>query len=262
MPDSILKTNEFRMCNVKIHALQVSSTLHIIFDWLNNERRFHYLSSTNLNNIAIAKESEKYFTVIENADLSIPDGMPLIWYGRYLGYKLSKRCGIEEIMVALFELSNSGYDYSHYFYGNTPEVLNKLKTNLLNNYPKLNIKGMYSPPFKKLSPEEDKEQIEMINSANPDFLWVSLGCPKQEAWLYDHRNSLNCVLGGGAGAVFNFLSGETMKAPAVIQYMGLEWLFRLIQNPKKLYKRYLIKYPKIFILILLDILLSGKKRVF
>ena len=111
---------------------------------------------------------------------------------------------------------------------------------------------MYSPPFREIKKEENDQIIEMINKAKPDFLWVSLGCPKQEIWLYENREKLNVVVGAGVGAVFNFISKHSIKAPRWIQYAGLEWLLRLIANPKKLYKRYLIKYPKFFFIFLKD----------
>lgn len=235
---------------VNVHALQPDSALEIILGWLNNKRRFHYISSTNINNIVMAQESDKFFRVTNFADLSLPDGIPVLWYGRLIGYSLPQRCGIEELMEATFDLSNKGYDYSHFFYGNTKEVLNALKKRLLNKYPKLNISGMYSPPFRPLTPEEDKKEVEMINKSKSDFLWVSLGCPKQETWLFDHKDQLDVVVGGGAGAVFNFMSGHTVKAPKFIQYIGLEWLLRLSLEPKRLYKRYLIQYPKLIYYLL------------
>jgi len=141
-------------------------------------------------------------------------------------------------------LSNQGFNYSHFFYGNTPEVLADLKDKLLGRYPKLKIAGMFSPPFRPLSAEEDEEHVRMINESGADFLWVSLGCPKQEKWLYEHRDRLRAVVGGGAGAVFNFFSGQTTKAPDWVRYMGLEWVLRLLIEPKRLYRRYLLKYPK------------------
>jgi exopolysaccharide biosynthesis WecB/TagA/CpsF family protein len=159
------------------------------------------------------------------------------------GFPLRKRCGIEEFMEAVFEMSNQGFAYSHFFYGNTPQVLANLNARLLERYPNLNIAGMYSPPFRLLTPEEDEEDVRMINDSGADFVWVSLGCPKQETWLYNHRNRLSAVAGGGAGAVFNFLSGETFKAPDWVRYMGLEWILRLLMEPRRLFHRYCIKYP-------------------
>ena len=243
---------EFNICGVNVHAIQPDGATEIVLNWFNKPRQSHYISSTNINNIINAMESHYYYKVINTADLSLPDGIPLIWYGRYLGYKLPKRCGIEELMDEIFELSNKGYNFKHYFYGNTQEVLDDLKKELLKKHPSLNIVGMYSPPFREIKKEENDQIIEMINKAKPDFLWVSLGCPKQEIWLYENREKLNVVVGAGVGAVFNFISKHSIKAPKWIQYAGLEWLLRLIANPKKLYKRYLIKYPKFFFIFLKD----------
>ena len=103
---------------------------------------------------------------------------------------------------------------------------------------------MRSPPFRPLTPEEKRADIEAIRAARPDFLWVSLGCPRQEAWLYDNRDELGPLIGGGAGAVFDFLAGEKPKAPRIVQNAGLEWLLRLASEPKRLWRRYLMLYPR------------------
>lgn len=236
----------FRIAELKVHALQPRKARNIVLSWFDQPRRFHTISSTNVNHFVSAFENNDFYEVVNNADLSLPDGIPLIWWGRLVGYHLPKRCGIEELMVELFELSNEGYSFRHYFYGNTQKVLNRLKRNLLKKYPQLNIAGMFSPPFRELTEEENDEYVEKINQTRPDFVWVSLGCPKQEYWLYKNRKKLNAVAGGGAGAVFNFFSGETPKAPGFLRYAGLEWFYRLINNPG-LYRRYLYKYPLFFI---------------
>ena len=245
-PHAFLSSREFRIHGVKVHAVQTAQVLAILDEWVRTRHRFSYLSSTNTNNIVMALESQAYFKVMENASLSVPDSVPFLWMGQMRGFTLPERCGIEEVMLGLFELSNQGHNYSHYFYGNTPDVLRDLERNLRETYPSINIAGMHSPPFRTLSPEEDQAHINMINAAQPDFLWVSLGCPKQETWLYEHRDRLNVVLGGGAGAVFNFLAGHTPRAPRWIRKIGMEWLLRLMFEPSRLWKRYLIKYPKFF----------------
>lgn len=256
-----MNKNEIKILDVKIHALQPEGAVQIILQWMKEERKFHYITSTNINNIIVAQEQEKYFEVMNNADLSLPDGMPILWYGRYLGFSLPKRCGIEEVMEAVFDLSNKGFSYSHFFYGNTGKVLKGLREKLLNKYPKLKIVGMYSPPFRLLSEKEDEEIINIINNAKPDFLWVSLGCPKQEVWLYEHKNKLDVVVGGGAGAVFNFMAGHSVTAPSWVRYIGLEWFLRLLSEPKRLWKRYLIKYPKIFFMVLKRYIKGGNNEL-
>ena len=199
-----------------------------------------------------AIENKEFFDATNEADLSLPDGVPFLWYGRWLGYRLHERCGIQELMFEIFELSNRKYDFSHFFYGNTGTVLAETVSSLKKQYPDLRIAGIYSPPFRELSLAETDEIINNINSIHPDFLWVSLGCPKQELWMYQNRHKLNVRVAGGAGAVFNFIAGYTRRAPAWIQYAGLEWLFRLILNPIRLWRRYLIKYPKFCVLLLLS----------
>lgn len=194
--------------------------------------------------MAIALEDPDYFRLMEEADISLPDGVPFLWYGRSKGYSLPRRCGIDEVMEALFEASNRGAQYRHFFYGNSPEVLEDLRVRLLESYPNLQIAGMHSPPFRALTPEEDRQDVQMINDSKADFLWVSLGCPRQERWVYDHKDQLDVVVAGGAGAVFNFFSGDKMKAPGLIRYLGFEWLFRLVLEPRRLFTRYCVRYPK------------------
>jgi N-acetylglucosaminyldiphosphoundecaprenol N-acetyl-beta-D-mannosaminyltransferase len=242
--ESNLNQRVFRVCDVKLHAVQINDLIPIVTGWMKEKRAFHYITSTNANNVAIAMESTEYFEVIENADLSLPDGVPFLWYGRLKGFPLRKRCGIEVFMEAIFEMSYHGASYSHFFYGNTPEVLSNLNACLIQRYPDLVIAGMHSPPFRTLTPEEDAEDIRMINNSGADFLWVSLGCPRQERWLYDHRNALSIVAGGGAGGVFDIFSGDKPEAPAWVADLGLRWAFRLLLEPKRLFYRYCIRYPK------------------
>jgi N-acetylglucosaminyldiphosphoundecaprenol N-acetyl-beta-D-mannosaminyltransferase len=242
------RVQRIEVLGINVHLVQPEEARDVVLSWFDGPRRFHYVSSTNINNLINAIESPLFFDVTNTAELSLPDGMPLVWYGRYLGYRMPKKCGIEEFMDEIFELSNQGHDFKHYFYGNTQEVLDDLKTELLKKYPKLNIVGMHSPPFRPLSDDEQKQDIDRINDAGADFLWVSLGCPKQEVWLYENRHKLNAVAGGGAGAVFNFMAKHTVSAPTFVKYAGLEWLLRLLCNPKRLARRYLIKYPKFFMI--------------
>ncbi len=248
--DLPLDALEFRVHGVKVHALQPNQAVTFMTDRLkpgkNGKRRFRYLVSTNINNIVCAIESEVYAKVMECADISVPDGIPLIWIGRALGRYLPSRCGIEEVMLAIFELSSKGHNYSHYFYGNTEEVLDQLRINLTTKYPNINIVGMRSPPFRLLTDEENDHDIDLINRAAPDFLWVSLGCPRQESWLFNNRDRLNAGFGGGAGAVFNFLSGHSPQPPHWLRMAGLEWSFRLVSEPLRLWRRYLVRYPKFF----------------
>ncbi|MBQ6415673.1 MAG: WecB/TagA/CpsF family glycosyltransferase, partial [Butyrivibrio sp.] len=126
---------------------------------------------------------------------------------------------------------------THYFYGSTEETLTRLRENLEKKYPGINIKGMYSPPFRALSPEEDAEVVKRINDSGADIVWIGLGAPKQEKWMKEHEGMINAVM-MGVGAGFDFHAGTAKRAPLWVQKIGFEWLFRLFTDPKRLFKRY------------------------
>ena len=129
--------------------------------------------------------------------------------------------------------------YRHYFYGSTPETLKKMEKALREKYPAIQIAGMYSPPFRALSAEEDGAIVEKINEAAPDFVWVGLGAPKQEIWMHDRQGRVQGLM-VGVGAAFDYTAGNISRAPQWMQKHNLEWLYRLMQDPKRLFKRYFV----------------------
>ena len=145
-------------------------------------------------------------------------------------------------MPELFKMSEE-MGYKHFFYGSTERTLELLKDNLQQKYPKLQIVGMYAPPFRQLTDKEDEEVIQRINEEKPDFLWVGLGAPKQEVWMASHKNKISAVM-IGVGAGFDFHAGVVKRAPVWMQRSGLEWLYRLFQDPKRLWKRYVVTNSK------------------
>ena len=156
---------------------------------------------------------------------------------QYRGYKEAERVPGPDLMPEVFAESEKK-GYRHFFYGSTPETLKALEKNLKKTYPKLHIAGMYSPPFHPLSEEEDRKIISIINDSKPDFIWVGLGAPKQEQWMYEHQDKVTGVM-LGVGAGFDFHAGTVKRAPKWMQEWCLEWLFRIAQDPKRLLKRYL-----------------------
>lgn len=139
-------------------------------------------------------------------------------------------------MQKIFESSDSN-GYRHYFYGSTEETLKKLRDKLQEKYPNINIVGMYSPPFRTLTEEEDNEIIKNINNTEADIVWVGLGAPKQEIWMNNHKNKIKGLM-IGVGAGFDYHAGNIKRAPKWMQKCSLEWLYRLLQDPKRLFKRY------------------------
>ncbi|PKG23704.1 WecB/TagA/CpsF family glycosyltransferase [Niallia nealsonii] len=228
----IIKTN--------ITALTFNQTIDVIEGWIKNKKN-DYVCVCNTHSLVTADEDEEFEEVLNNAGICTPDGMPLVWALKKYGYINQDRVDGPNLMLKLCELALLN-GYRVYLYGGTNDNLNKLEKDLKNRFKGINIVGKYSPPFRELSKQEDDEIIDMINSTNPDLVFVSLGCPKQETWMYKHRNSINGIM-LGVGAAFEFIIGNIKRPPIIFQKLGLEWLFRLISEPKRLWKRYAYNNP-------------------
>ena len=165
--------------------------------------------------------------------------MPLVWLCRAAGYRYVTRVYGPDLMLALCK-AGCASGLRHYFYGGAEGVPESLAQSLTRQFPDLQITGTFSPPYRPLSPQEDSAIIDRINQTLPDIVWVGLGTPKQDFWVADHRGKVNAAALIAVGAAFDFHSGRVKQAPLWIQRSGLEWLFRLIQEPRRLWKRYLV----------------------
>jgi N-acetylglucosaminyldiphosphoundecaprenol N-acetyl-beta-D-mannosaminyltransferase len=190
--------------------------------------------------------------VVNAADLVTPDGMPLVWGLRLLGMHGQDRVyGPELTLRVLAATEAAGVPVG--FYGSAPEVLTRLLERVRRVYPRLEIAYAESPPFRSLSPKEDAEVVRKVNESGTRVLFVGLGCPKQERWMAAHRGRVRAVM-LGVGAAFDFLAGTKPQAPRWMQNMGLEWLFRLLTEPRRLWRRYLIHNPRFALLFGLQLL--------
>ena len=195
-------------------------------------------------------ENEEYRKIQNSAAMALPDGAPLSSYSRRKGYKDAQRVTGPDLMLELFKISMQG-GYRHYFYGATEETLAAMRQVLERDYPGIEIAGMYAPPFRETTQEEDEQIIQQINESRPDFIWVGLGAPKQEQWMYHHMGKLDGVL-IGVGAGFDYLAGYIKRAPRWMQKMSLEWVYRLLQDPKRLWRRYFTSNVKFICLTRMD----------
>lgn len=223
----ILKTN--------INVTDMESTVDYI-DTHMNELRGDYVCISNVHTTVMSYHDEKYRRVQNGAAMALPDGKPLSIVSKMRGFRNAKRVPGPDLMPEIFKLSEKR-GYTHFFYGSKEETLVKLKEKLTESYPDLRIVGMYAPPFRNLSEEEDRECVEMINKTRADFIWVGLGAPKQEFWMADHKGKV-CGLMLGVGAGFDFHAGTIKRAPRWMQEWCLEWLYRILQDPRRLLKRY------------------------
>lgn len=195
-----------------------------------------YICVANVHTTVTAYEEPEYRAVQNGGIMAIPDGGPLSTVGRKRGYKNMERTTGPSLMGEIFEIT-AEKGYRHFFYGSKQETLNLLEQKLNENYPGIQIVGMYSPPFRPMAEEEDAETIKMINDAKPDFVWVGLGAPKQENWMAAHQGKIDGLM-IGVGAGFDYYAGNIERAPEWMQKSNMEWFYRLIQDPRRLFHRY------------------------
>ncbi len=235
---------EIPTCNilgVQIAAINMNWLLNYLEKYVKNLKgnllSGDYICVSNVHTTITSYEDMEYCKIQNGGLMAIPDGGPLSTIGRTRGYLQMERTAGPSLMEELFRASVR-CGYRHCFYGSTKETLNKLYSQLVKIYPGIQITGMYSPPFHQMTEAEDTAVINLINETNSDFVWVGLGAPKQEKWMAEHQGKINgLMLGVGAG--FDYFAGNINRAPLWMQKSNLEWLYRLIQEPKRLFRRYL-----------------------
>ena len=195
-----------------------------------------YLCVSNVHTTVTAFEDEDYRRVQNGGIMSIPDGGPLTSIGRRRGFSSMERTTGPALMEEIFKIS-AREGYRHYFYGSTPETLERFREKLLEKYPGVQIAGMVSPPFRESTEAEDEKICRDIKAAVPDFIWVALGAPKQEQWMAKHQGMFPGLM-VGVGAGFDYFVGNIKRAPKWMQDSDLEWLYRLLQDPVRLFPRY------------------------
>jgi len=217
-----------------------------------------YVTVTGVHGIIESHKNKNVYQAHRRAYLSIPDGTPLVWYSKLKGSKSIERCFGPAMMHEFFQ-KTSNSNLRHFFYGGNEGVAEKLKSNFQSKFD-ANIVGTYCPPFRPLNSYEENNLINLISETKPHIIWVGLSTPKQEIFMNHYINKLECNLMFGVGAAFDYHTGKIIVAPKIIQNLGLEWLFRLILEPKRLYKRYFEIVPKFIILIFNELILKKHKE--
>ncbi len=241
---------------VGISAITMTQGLDKIEEWT-ALRQCHYVCITGVHGVMESQRDGILRQIHNTAGLVTPDGMPLVWLSRFKGFRHVQRVYGPDLMLAFCERS-AAKGYRHYLYGGAEGVTEQLAVSLQRRFPGLQIVGTYSPPFRPLSKEEDDQVVHRINAANPDIVWVGLSTPKQELWMASHVGRLTAPVLIGVGAAFDFHAGRKKQAPRWMQKNGLEWLFRLVTEPRRLWKRYLVNNPLFVALVVAQAL--GLKR--
>lgn len=200
--------------------------------------RGRYICLSNVHTTVMSRKNPDYRSVQNDAFMALPDGSPLVFVQKRRGFSEAERVAGPDLMPTLWKATENT-QWKHYFYGGSSETIKALEHNLKEKYPGLNIVGMESPPYRPLTEREDAQVVERINASGADFLWVGLGAPKQEIWMKEHQNKFQAVM-LGVGAGFDFHAGTVKRAPKWMQEHYLEWLYRLMQDPKRLWKRYVV----------------------
>lgn len=272
MPESELKPDSinrrgFRVINclgVGISAVNLQQATQLLGSWADCGKRctIHLCTA---HTVIECHQEPTLRHIINQADLVAPDGMPLAWLCRFLKQKHATRVYGPDLMRSFCEHSVTR-GYRHFFYGGAVGVAGELAARLKQRYPGLQIAGIHTPPYRPVGAIEETTVIEAINALKPDIIWVGLGTPKQDYWVAQHRPFLSAPLLVPVGAAFDMLSGRVQQAPPWMQRSGLEWLFRLSREPRRLARRYLVYNPLFALHLFLQLTrlrhypLSGRTR--
>ena len=214
-----------------------TATIQQMLHWINTNQR-NFVSCCTVYTLMKALENEDVFNALEKANMRTADGMPLVWLLHKHGFNFSERIYGPDIMLELCRVTANNKNITHFFLGSDDNTLKKLQEELLIKFPTLSIAGSYSPIVADDENTYQPELVERLNTSQISIIWVGLGSPKQDLWMARYRPVLEANLLIGVGAAFAFLSGEKKQAPIWMQKNGLEWLFRLINEPHRLWKRY------------------------
>lgn len=229
------------MLGVGISCIDIPRAVEVISDWIVEDDR-QFVCVTGMHGIMECRQDETLRMIHNRSGLTTPDGMPMVWAAHRAGAGDVSRVYGPDLMAAVCnQAAREGW--SSYFVGGAPGVAEALIRTLRESYPGLRIAGHESPPFRALEPDEELAMVTRINQANPDLVWVGLGTPKQEVWMWEHRPQLEAPVILGVGAAFDLVSGALRQAPRWMQRSGLEWLYRLCVEPRRLWRRYLLNIP-------------------
>lgn len=227
---------------VGVSVLDQNRARDLLFDAVREGTR-GYVTVTGVHGVSEAQNDTTLRDIFNRALLVTPDGMPMVWMGKMQGHPSIQRVYGPDLMLNLCEHSVT-QGFTHFLYGGVPGVAEELREKLVTRFPGLKIVGSYTPPFRRLNDSELGDLQQMIRGTRPDFVWVGLSTPKQERFMAQHLGVLpEAKIFIGVGAAFDLLTGRIRQAPLSMQRLGLEWLFRLTQEPKRLWKRYLINNP-------------------
>jgi N-acetylglucosaminyldiphosphoundecaprenol N-acetyl-beta-D-mannosaminyltransferase len=251
IPLAVPARNRFRVLGIPVDAVQIPDVIAILERWIRERSATHYVAVTGMHGVMEAQQDRAFKTVLETADLVVPDGTPLARLGRVHGYPLRRRVYGPELMMTFCE--QTGSKYRHFYYGGAEGVADHLAQTLHEKFGVVTA-GTYCPPFRPLTPEEDRDVVQRIEASGADVVWVGLSTPKQEKWMYAHRDTVRVPVMLGVGAAFDLNTGRLTQAPRWMREHGLEWLYRLLAEPKRLWRRYILLGSRFVVFAALELM--------
>ena len=249
----------FQILGVRVHVIEMEETIQCLHNWItDHQARNRFVAVTSMHGVAVARQDPAFRRVLNSADLVVADGTPLVWIGRIKGHRFRHRVSGCDLVDKFCR--ESGGLYRHFFYGGIPGAAEQLANTLQRKFG-IRIAGTYCPPFRPLTAAEESELGAAVERAAPDVLWVGLSTPKQEKWMHQQLGKLRVPLMLGVGAAFDLNSGNVRRAPAWMCEHGLEWLFRLAAEPRRLWRRYLVTIPQALGFVVFDLMGLGKSGV-
>ena len=249
-----IRQERFELFGVRFCISRIEEAVHHVIDHLDSLKG-KYICFSNVHTAVMARENKEYADALNSAAYVFPDGTPIARLEVKKGFQGVERVAGPDFMRNMFRDTQDG-SISHYFFGSTQRTLDNLRDNLNKEYPGLDIRGFYSPPFRDMTPEEDEEIIKRLNDSGADIIWIGLGAPKQEKWMNAHRGKIRAVM-MGVGAGFDFHAGTIKRAPLWMQRIGFEWLYRLFADPKRLFSRYFVTNIKFIWYLITGLFING-----
>jgi N-acetylglucosaminyldiphosphoundecaprenol N-acetyl-beta-D-mannosaminyltransferase len=229
---------------VRVDPTNMEAAVNTIVGWARAaDRSCRYVCVSGVHGVIEAQSDEVLRSILNTAHLNVPDGMPLSWIGWFTGFKSMNRVYGPDLMLKVCEASMA-HGLSHFFYGGKEGIAENLAETMQRDFPGLKVAGTYCPPFRLLRDDEKSALRERINSSGAHIVWVGLSTPKQEKWMGEFCAGLDARVLLGVGAAFDYNVGRIRRAPHLIQILGLEWVFRVLQEPKRLMRRYLTVIPR------------------
>ncbi|MEH2506438.1 N-acetylglucosaminyldiphosphoundecaprenol N-acetyl-beta-D-mannosaminyltransferase [Bradyrhizobium sp. AZCC 1578] len=242
-----IRDDRVDILGVGVSAIDLDDAIATIERWISS-RSCNYVCVTGVHGVLESRRDERLRRIHNDAGMVTPDGMPLVWLSRLYGKSRMDRVYGPDLMRKMTAVS-SRRGYRQFYYGGAEGVADKLKQVLITAHPKLDVAGLLCPPFRELTQEEDEAAVAAINATRPDIVWVGLSTPKQEFWMANHIGRIEAPVMIGVGAAFDFLAGTKRQAPLWMQRNGLEWLFRLCSEPRRLWRRYAYIVPAFLLLV-------------